>query len=270
MEKRILMMKTALRLFLVVGLFPVALMAQKTDPIEYYTDSDINDTKFSLAASYAPSFSGRRLALYTPVQDGTELFALTNEDGGGVLGQRYGFSLFYELRSMFHIGIGWSQEHSGYLTRGFAVFDQNAIFQDTIGTYTAKTSYNAINIPIQIVFHTQMTDVWALQVIPSYDLTFYSGIQREWIGDEVPNFPADAATGVLGSLYERGTEVKYMTGFNGSIGFAIGNEFTIANNLALTVRGEFRYGLLPINKEDIGLREVPYGVGAAVGFRYYL
>jgi hypothetical protein len=28
--------------------------------------------------------------------------------------------------------------------------------------------------------------------------------------------------------------------------------------------------LLPINKEDIGLREVPYGVGAAVGFRYYL
>ena len=187
-----------------------------------------------------------------------------------MLGQRYGFSLFYELRSMFHIGIGWSQEHSGYLTRGFAVFDQNAIFQDTIGTYTAKTSYNAINIPIQIVFHTQMTDVWALQVIPSYDLTFYSGIQREWIGDEVPNFPADAATGVLGSLYERGTEVKYMTGFNGSIGFAIGNEFTIANNLALTVRGEFRYGLLPINKEDIGLREVPYGVGAAVGFRYYL
>ena len=150
------------------------------------------------------------------------------------------------------------------------MFDQNAIFQDTIGTYTAKTSYNAINIPIQIVFHTQMTDVWALQVIPSYDLTFYSGIQREWIGNEVPNFPADAATGVLGSLYERGTEVKYMTGFNGSIGFAIGNEFTIANNLALTVRGEFRYGLLPINKEDIGLREVPYGVGAAVGFRYYL
>ena len=107
-------MKTALRSLLVSALFPVALMAQKTEPIEYYTDSDINDTKFSIAANYAPSFAGRRLALYTPVQDGTELFALTNEDGGGVLGQRYGFSLFYELRSMFHIGIGWSQEHSGY------------------------------------------------------------------------------------------------------------------------------------------------------------
>jgi len=88
-------MKTALRSLLVSALFPMVLIAQKTDPIEYYTDSDINDTKFSIAASYAPSFAGRRLALYTPVQDGTELFALTNEDGGGALGQRYGFSLFY-------------------------------------------------------------------------------------------------------------------------------------------------------------------------------
>ena len=95
MEKRILMMKTALRSLFVSALFPVALTAQKTEPIEYYTDSKINDTKFSIAANYAPSFAGRRLALYTPVQDGSELFALTNEDGGGVLGQRYGFSLFY-------------------------------------------------------------------------------------------------------------------------------------------------------------------------------
>jgi len=37
-----------------------------------------------------------------------------------------------------------------------------------------------------------------------------------------------------------------------------------------TVRGEFRLSALPINKADIGLSEVPYSVGGAFGFRYYL
>ena len=39
-------MKTALRSLLVSALFPVALMAQKTEPIEYYTDSDITIRSF--------------------------------------------------------------------------------------------------------------------------------------------------------------------------------------------------------------------------------
>ena len=57
---------------------------------------------------------------------------------------------------------------------------------------------------------------------------------------------------------------------NGTIGFALGSEFTIASNLVFTVRGEFRLAALPINKLDVGLSEVPYSVGGAFGFRYYL
>ena len=87
-------MKTNLQTILLGLLLPMAVMAQKTEPIEYYTDSDINDTKFSIAASYAPSFAGRRLALYTPVQDGTELFALTSEEGGGYWGSATAFLCF--------------------------------------------------------------------------------------------------------------------------------------------------------------------------------
>jgi len=37
-----------------------------------------------------------------------------------------------------------------------------------------------------------------------------------------------------------------------------------------TLRGEFRFALSPINNADIGLREIPYSVGGAFGFRYYL
>jgi len=113
-----------------------------------------------------------------------------------------------------------------------------------------------------------------LQVIPSYDLTFYQKIDRTWIGDDALiqglDFQNDDVTGALGTMYQRGSSIKYHKGFNGTIGFALGNEFTIANNLVLTARGEFRLAALPINKEDIGLSEVPYSLGGAVGFRYYL
>jgi hypothetical protein len=50
----------------------------------------------------------------------------------------------------------------------------------------------------------------------------------------------------------------------------MGNEFTIANNLAFILKGEFRLGMLPVNKADVGLREIPYSLGLATGFRYYL
>lgn len=249
------------------------LSAQTTsteEPIEYFTDSDINDTRFSIAATYAPAFASRRLALYEPTTDGSELFSMLNESAGGALGQRYGLMGYYELRGMFHVGIGFMTERSGFITREFAVFDQNAIVLDTIGTFNAKTSYSSLNIPIQIIFHTQMTDVWALQVVPSYDLNFYNRIDRLWVGDNLPAYTEDAVTGTLGTMYERGTETKYHKGFNGTIGFALGNEFTIANNLALTLRGEFRLGLLPINSADANLSEVPYAVGISTGFRYYL
>ncbi|MEJ6821259.1 MAG: hypothetical protein QNK59_02010 [Flavobacteriales bacterium] len=246
--------------------------AQTEDPIEYFTDSKISDTKFSLAAVYAPAYASRRLALYEPVADGNELFAMLNEGAGGVYGQRYGMMAYYELRGMFHVGIGFTTQKSGFISKDFAVFDQNAIFQDTIGVFNAKTSYSALNIPIQFIFHTQITDLWALQVIPSYDLTFYNMIDRSWVGEGVPDYSTDAATGVLGTMYDRGSEesIQYHKGFNGCIGFALGNEFTVSNNLVLSLRAEFRLGLLPINSSDVALSEVPYGVGGSVGFRYYL
>lgn len=255
---------------IVLGVVPFWMTAQVEEPIEYFTDDKVQDTRFSVAAVYAPSYAFRRLAFYEPTTDGSELFSLLSEDGGGIYGQRYGIMTYYELSPLFHVGVGFTQEESGFITKDFAVFDQNAIILDTLGVFNAKTSYSAIAVPLQIVFHTQMTDIWALQVVPSYDLIFMQKIDRQWVGENVPTYSADAATGVLGTMYERGTNTRYAQGFNGTIGFALSNEFTVANNLSLMVRGEFRLGLLPVNTTDVGLREVPYGVGGLVGFRYYL
>ena len=267
-------MMNKLIIILALGLSGFA-YGQTEDTIEYLTDSDISDTRFSIAGIYAPSFSSRRLALYEPQTDGNEIYALTNEDAKGVLGQRYGIITYYELRDIFHLGIGFITDQSGYVTNGFEVFNQNAAVQpSSIGSYAARTDIQAITVPIQMIFHTQMTDSWALQVIPSYDLTFYQKIDRNWIGEDAPiqgfDFQNDDVLGALGTMYQRGSTIKYHKGFNGTIGFALGNEFTIANNLVCTVRGEFRLSALPINKADIGLSEVPYSVGGAFGFRYYL
>ena len=250
--------------------FSALAFGQTEEPIEYFTDSDVTDTRFSFATLYAPAYGSRRLALYEPQTDGEEIYALKSEGARGVYGQRYGIMSYYELRSMFHFGIGFVTEQSGFITNDFAVFDQNAVVQDTIGIYDARTDFQAVTVPLQIIFHTQMTDAWALQVVPSYDLTFYQKIERNWIGEDVPSYSEDAVVGALGTMYQRGSDLKYHKGFNGTIGFALGSEFTLANNLVFTLRGEFRLGLLPINKEDLGLSEVTYSLGSAVGFRYYL
>lgn len=249
-----------------------AVLGQRTeDPIEYYTDDKVQDTRFSVAAAYAPMYSFRRVAFYEPVNDGSELFSLLSEDGGGMYGQRYGVNMYYELNPYFHVGVGFNQENGGFISKELAVFDQYARPAiDTIGVFNAQTSYASLNIPIQMVFHTQMTEFWALQVIPSYDLMFMQTVERNWIGENLPSYASGADESVLGLMYQRGTETKYASGFNGSIGFALGSEFTIANNLAFIVRGEFRLGLLPVNTNDLGLREVPYATGGMFGFRYYL
>jgi hypothetical protein len=267
-------MMNKLIIILALGLSGFA-YGQTEDTIEYFTDSDISDTRFSIAGIYAPSFSSRRLALYEPQTDGNEIYALTNEDAKGVYGQRYGIITYYELRDIFHLGIGFITDQSGYVTNGFEVFNQNAAVQpSSMGSYAARTDIQAITVPIQVIFHTQMTDSWALQVIPSYDLTFYQKIDRNWIGEDAPiqgvDFQGDDVVGALGLMYQRGSTTKYHKGFNGTIGFALGNEFTIANNLVFIAKGEFRLAALPINKLDVGLSEVPYSVGGAFGFRYYL
>lgn len=251
-------------------LLPAIAWAQpKNETIEYFTDDEVRDTRFSFQLLYAPEYASRRLALYEPVQDGNEIYALTSEDAGAVYGQRIGLMSYFELREMFHLGVGFTTINSGFVTKGFAAFDQNAVFQDTIANLPATTRFEAIAVPIQIIFHTQMNDVWALQVVPSYDLIFMQKIERQWESG-APNYATDAVSGALGLMYQRGSQTKYHNGFNGAIGFAMGNEFRVANDLVFTLRGEFRFGLSPINNSDIGLREIPYSVGGSMGFRYYL
>lgn len=240
----------------------------KEEPIVYYTDSDVADTKLSVQGYYAPSYATRRLALYDPVNDGSQLFALTSEKSGAVLGQRFGVIMYYELSDYFHFGVGFGQENSGFLTKGFAVFDQTAVTLDTLGVYTARTSFEALTVPLQLVFHTQMTDIWALQVVPSYDLLLHTSVERQWV--DAPGHNTMSSQGVLGSMYRRGTDTTLASSFNSVIGFALGNEVNLTANLAFTLRAEFRLGLLPISQNDKGLREVPYSFGGAAGFRYYL
>ena len=78
---------------------------QTEEPIEYFTDSDVSDTRF-FAATYAPAFASRRLALYEPQMDREEIYALNSEGASGILGQRYGIMSYYELRSIFIWALG--------------------------------------------------------------------------------------------------------------------------------------------------------------------
>ena len=77
MAKSFCMMKELLPI-LALGCSALA-FGQTEEPIEYFTDSDVSDTRFSFAATYAPAFASRRLALYEPQMDGEEIYALNSE-----------------------------------------------------------------------------------------------------------------------------------------------------------------------------------------------
>ena len=122
---------------------------QKEKTIEYFTDSDISDTRFSIAGIYAPSFSSRRLALYEPQTDGNEIYTLNSNVASGVLSHRYGIISYYELTAIFHLGIGFVTDRGGFITNGFEVFNQNAAVQpSSMGSYAARTDIYAVNIPL--------------------------------------------------------------------------------------------------------------------------
>ena len=100
------MMKLKNRAFSLAILLPAIAWAQpKNETIEYFTDDEVRDTRFSFQLLYAPEYASRRLALYEPVQDGNEIYALTSEDAGAVYGQRMGLMSYFELREMFHLSL---------------------------------------------------------------------------------------------------------------------------------------------------------------------
>lgn len=251
-----------------IAFFCVTAGQAQSDTIEYFTDSHVRNSVVSFAPVYAPMYTTRRIAFHEPVTDGTEKFALLNEDGKGILGHRYGGMMYIKTNSPLRLGLGVLQDYTGFISKDFAVFNQNAIGLDTLGVYNAKTTVKSLTLPVQLVFHTQMTDLFALQIVPGYEFSFTQNVMREWVNG--PAIPAGAATGVLGTLYERGTDITYAQGYNSTISFAMGGEFRLMERAVLITRAEFRFGVRPVNANDAGLREIPYSSGLLTGLRFEL
>lgn len=217
-------MRKILSIALLVGGF--SLMAQPDD-IVYYTDSEVNKSRFNLALNLNPYYSDMRL-----INDdaSNSLFNTYSEEfeASGKFKLDYGLDLFYKIGPSFHVGIGVTRAHGGYTWRDVVL--------DTLNPFLLadnEVDISMISIPIKVNFTTRVSDVFSLEVVPMVELNFLDKYQGRLSFSDLSgaSAPADSSFNLNNDLRD----------LNWSVGIALGGTYWISDEFGIFVRGSVRY-----------------------------
>ncbi len=226
------------------------IFSQIKDPkIEFYTDSDIKRSSWSMAAHGSPYFTNRRLVRETvnvPGQTGGE----DNNDRfatQGRFGYSFGGDLIYSVSNSLDIWLGVEYATTGY--RGDSLVLGNE-------KYSGEGNLAFLNIPIQFSFRGNITEVFDLEFIPRVSLNF---LQRF---DET-------------RFVEGGEDINYnwvpdSRSINYTVGIALSGNFHVSDNMSIFARAFFNYILYPLKEDESRfLRTTYFSTGLCTGVRYY-
>ena len=236
-------------------------LAQKknTEPIEYYTDSEVNRSIVSIQLGYMPYFTNRRIVANSANPQAGYYFL--NSEVTGQFGQAYGLDLLFRLNGSFDVGIGLYNSYANYRWDAVKILDDISGNGDTLGgTYKIDMSAQYINVPIEFGFVSQIADQWYLQVYPALELNFLKKLERTYQIDNPDLQPKD--NNAFGDITDIGTD------FNLTINFGLGAEYRVAPKIGFFTRLQFRYMFYPVVNEAVA-REVIYTVGGHMGVRFY-
>lgn len=243
-------MRKYLIIIALVGFFSEA-FAQKKDPkIEFYTDSDIKRSSWSIAANGAPYFTNRRLMRETVNMPG--MTDGNNEDNErfktrGVLGYSFGGDLIYSLNKSLDLWIGLEYSTTGY--KGDSLVLDGEL-------YSGEGSLAFLNIPIQFAFRGNITEVFDLEFIPRVSLNFLQAFNETRFVDGGDNI-----------IYDWRDDSRNM---NYTIGIALSGNFYISDNASIFARAFFNYVLYPLKEDESRfLRTTYFNAGLMTGIRYY-
>ncbi len=240
------MRKIVILLLLLSG---TVIFGQKNGDIDYYTDSEVTRSRFSLALILNPNYTDRRL-INDEVPSGGG-FDLPNENADGSIRLNYNLDLFYAIGSAFDIGIGF-----GYATASYSI-DNVTFYQDRPDTLQTdlKVGVSMFTVPIKFNFNTTMTDVFDLEVVPVVELVFVNDYEERFS-------PLNNGSDITLNFGSSARSINYM------VGLGLGGTFRIADKWGLIVRGNAKYMLNSIIELDNFPRETLYSFGMDLGLKY--
>jgi hypothetical protein len=209
-------------LFIGIGLF-----AQPTDDDEivYYTDSEVNNSRFNLALNLNPYYTDMRLIN----NDATNsLFNTYSEEfeATGKFKFDYGLDLFYEIGPSFHVGIGIVRAHGGYIW-------QDVVLDTAMPNLLADNDVDIsmFSVPIKVNFTTRISDVFSLEVVPMVEMNFIDQYNGRISYNGISGAPADSTFNLNDNLQN----------INWSVGIALGGTYWFNNEFGVFMRGSVRY-----------------------------
>jgi hypothetical protein len=216
-------MKKLFTLFLIA--LCLGAIAQPDDEIVYFTDSEVNDSRFALALNLNPYYTDIRLINDDATTSQLSTFSDEFEATGAFVFD-YGMDLFYEIGTSFHVGIGIARSHCAYTWNDIA-------FDTTMPNILAdnKVEVSMITVPIKVNFTTRLSDVFSLEVVPMVELNFLDSYSASLTYNGAAGAPADSTF----NLNDRLKDVNW------SVGIALGGTYWLTNEWGVFVRGSVRY-----------------------------
>ncbi|HBF19379.1 MAG: hypothetical protein CMI36_14050 [Owenweeksia sp.] len=218
------------------------------DDVEYYTDSRVKHSRWSIAANLYPNYTDRRL-INNEVPSGGG-FNLPNEDAQGAFQLNYGLDFFYSIGSAFDVGIG-----IGRAAGNFSV-DNVMLYQGRTDTTLAKmeVGVSMYTVPLKLNFNTAITDILDLEVVPTVELNFVDKYDQTFTPRNENSF--------TNNLKDRTQSTNW------SVGIGLGGTFNVTEEWGVIVRGNIKYMLNPLIEADNFPRETLISYGAVVGLKY--
>ncbi len=231
-----------------VALFFSAVAYAQPDDVEYYTDSRVKNSRWSLALDLYPNYTDRRL-INNEVPAGGG-YDLENDEATGSFQLNYGVDVFYALGSAFDIGLGF-----GYAQGRYTV-ENAAFYQDRVDTAfgDVETEVSMLSIPLKLNFNTAITEILDLEVVPTVELNLVNRYEQRFSPVNEADFTRDLSDNVQST--------------NWSVGIALGGTFNISDDWGIIVRGNIKYMLNPLIEINDYPRETLISYGLVTGLKY--
>ncbi len=243
------MMKKQMIALVLLGCCTLGYGQKDKRDIDYYSDSEVKESRFSIAALLLPNYTDRRL-INDEVPSGGGL-DLVNEDAMGSFALNYHLDLIYSVGSALDLSIGF-----GYMSTTYS-FENAAYYfnrNDTL-TVNASTDVGLYTVPFKLNFNTSISDAFDLEVVPSVELAFINAYQTTYD----PQNGGESFTVVYD---ERTNNINYL------VGISLGGTFNLTENWGLIFRGNIKYMLNSLIEESNFPRETLYSFGINTGLRY--
>lgn len=246
------------KIFLTLAVMALGLQAwsQKDDDIVYFEDSDVRQSRMSLALVANPNFTNRNL-INDEIPEGGGFDLLVAKTSGS-FAFNYNLDVFYSLSSALDIGVGFGRANAAYSVSEVLVYQSDSFvyeLTDTINV-SADLATNMWTMPIKLNFNTSISDIFDLEVIPTVSLIFPDKYSMKLRSPGTEDIDLDLS--------------DYLRNLNWRVGISLGGTWYFSENLGFFVRANANYLLNSMIERPGYPRETLYSFGADIGLKFHL